>query len=398
MLAVGVGAHRPGPPSLSAAKADGQPEVKRQRSDPAGLGGGSAEAMELAPSAAAVADSPPAADAASATAAAAPATAAAAPASDARPATLSFWPAWLAASYSDLVYVLDGREGVIVAGDDLAADVANCLRDVCHACDWGSHGSRDTFLAAFFDLLSAQVSPPAEGELAVVDPPSGDSALILALTEPVFEGQARLVQGLLRLGASVERSYDRGRPRDVAERLMPSLLEALRANTGDPRYDDDWPLCSAQAASLDDWPPELFEIESTADFDPEVCAQQVRLCSQVLSELPPAAAAATIIDLPEFFCMDADTIEEGTLPPIVLALAERPEPFPMQVCAVADLPRPPAGADALPSLRQAWVLKRIVSSCGNQGLYASAHTMLDGRTPEAAADARLGGLLAALCE
>ena len=301
------------------------------------------------------------------------------PAEPAHVGTCRAWPGWVS---SELVQVIasDGGYPLDIGSPEHLLFIET-LKATIQANEWGIHGTRRVFVDFLFNRAALLLRGSRQPR---VDPPSdgSDSPLTCALVAQPFEHQAFFVKTLLQHGANVNRICASGIPREIADAVMPSLLESLRYMPGHPDFGDYPDLDSlGQVDQLPDSHTHLLNYEC-AEFITEAHAmEQMKLLNDILqgtfqmgTEWTPQTRAATVLELRSFYiAMDAETTQWQR--PIATALV----------------------AEGLP--HKAWVLRAIMSSSGNDGHSIDMpHPVLGGRTPRQVADTVMPGLLVELCD
>ena len=284
------------------------------------------------------------------------------------------WPSWVPAL---LVHALDVDDGgyPFKRGSREHVQLIYSLEMSLHSSCilWGAAGARGAFVEHLLHMANSRL---AVMKPSCVDPPEdqgNDSPLMCAMRAAEFEGQARVVKLLLRHGADIDRTCRDGQlPRIECNKHIGSLLEALR--------DDEPPDLSGDAVALGTQFSHLLEFNDPRDIGQVEALGQMRLLHTILMGTldigvpwTPRMKTATVLNLPDYFCMDSDGLIDT--PPVVTALASGNE---------------------LPHL--GFVLKKIVSASGNQGCsFDRPHKTLNGASPTQQTDAILTGLLAELC-
>ena len=284
------------------------------------------------------------------------------------------WPSWVPEL---LVHALDVDDGGYpftrgsIEHEQLIYGLAMSLHSSCNL--WGAAGSRGAFVEHLLHMANSRL---AVMKPSCVDPPedqdNDDSPLMRAMRAAAFEGQARVVKLLLRHGADIERTCLDGHFPSMVNTRIGSLLEALR--------DDEPPDLTGDAVALGPQFDHLLEFDDPRDIGQLEALGQMRLLNAILMGTldigvpwTPRMKTATVLNLPDYFCMDSDGLIDT--PPVVTALASGNE---------------------LPHL--GFVLKKIVSASGNQGSSLDQpHKTLNGASPTQQTDAILTGLLAELC-
>jgi len=236
---------------------------------------------------------------------------------------------------------------------ELRVELLSFLYSLARPQDWGVLSRRDLVREIVAALPLSPPSPVDPVEASAVSP------LLSVLMAAPFEGQAELVQGLLRAGADPLRRCALAQggaisPAEVADGLMPGLLPALRG------WESDAPDISGVRL-----PPNYSHLESIRDeidFDESTRVDAVRYLNHALLLAGEAKsnAAGTIAScpMPQGITMaDVDRVRQHTHP---LETVLRAPPF----------------------SHQAWVLQRILrAGWEEESVYATACALADARLP-----------------